>query len=88
MNLLTTWTEELSAPIAQKLYDNRDDLAAEYREKGTLTLDSIIKVLGNPPRIPNSPDTDAMLEAWEEKAEYGRLTEIIETKIKDYAASI
>jgi len=82
MNLSATFVKELSTPAVTKFCDNINDFKKEYQENGTLKLDSIIKVLGNPPRIPNSPDTDAMMEAWEEKAEYGRLAQIVEAEVE------
>lgn len=82
MKLSTTIEKELSSPALQSFINNINDFTKEYREKGSLTLESIIKVLGNPPRIPNSPDTDAMLEAWEERAEYGRLAQIVEAEVE------
>lgn len=49
-----------------------DELTNELQHTGTISLDSFIKIIGRPPVIPQSPDTDAMLEAWEERAVYSR----------------
>ncbi len=38
-------------------------------------------ILGEPPVIPDSPDMDARLEAYEEYAEYSRQYQILEEKI-------
>ena len=40
-------------------------------------------ILGEPPVIPDSPDTDARLEAYEEYAEYSRQYRILEEKINN-----
>lgn len=85
-DLLATWENELSTPVAKKLYDLRDDLAKDFTKNNSLTLESIIKVIGKPPVIPSSPDMDTMLEGWESRAEYGRQANIIEQLIKEYAS--
>lgn len=59
-----------------------DSLIEEYRNSGTLKLDSLVPILGKPPIIPQSPDTDAMLEAYDEKAIYGHKIKEIESLLK------
>lgn len=39
-------------------------------------------ILGEPPVIPDSPDMDTRLEAYEEYAEYSKQYQILEEKIK------
>lgn len=39
-------------------------------------------ILGEPPRIPDSPDMDARLEAYEEYAEYSKQYQVLDEKIK------
>lgn len=71
---LTTIVENnFSAPIKERLVSNWENLLTEYREKGTLSLDSVISIIGKPPVIPMSPDTDALLEAYNERAQYGHM---------------
>lgn len=55
-----------------------DSLLEEYHKTSKLTIELLVPILGNPPRIPQSPDMDAMLEAYEERAEYGRKANSIE----------
>lgn len=83
MYTITSLAKVLPAPISSKFYNNQTALLNEYREKGTLTLSSLVTVLGNPPIVPNTHDMDAMLEAWDEKAEYGRLSQLIEALLKN-----
>ncbi len=53
-------------------------LFEEYKKASTLTIELLKPILGNPPRIPQSPDMDAMLEAYEERANYGKKANSIE----------
>lgn len=55
-----------------------DTLLEEYKKSSNLTVELLVPILGNPPRIPQSPDMDAMLEAYEARAEYGRKFNSIE----------
>lgn len=56
-----------------------DTLLKEYRKSSNLAVELLVPILGNPPRIPQSPDMDAMLEAYEALAEYGHKANSIET---------
>lgn len=49
-----------------------ESLIEEYRKSSKLTLESLVPILGNPPKIPQSSDMDAMLEAYEDRALYGK----------------
>ncbi len=53
-------------------------LCEEYKENATLSLDSVIPVLGNYPKIPISHDMDSMLEAVDDMAKYGDKVRSIE----------
>lgn len=55
-----------------------DNLLKEYEKTSKLTIELLIPILGNPPRIPQSPDMDAMLEAYEDRAKYGEKANSIE----------
>lgn len=59
-----------------------DNLVDEFRTNGKLDLSSFTKILGNPPTIPHSPDMDARLEAFEERALYGSKLEKLDSLIK------
>lgn len=54
----------------------------EYKEKGSLSLASLEPVLGKCPIIPHTHDMDAMLEAADEKAQYGQKVKAIENFIE------
>lgn len=78
---------EISAPVTEKVRSILDELCEEYKEKNTLSIKSLSKILGNPPAIPESPDTDAMLDAYNARAEYGRKAIFLEQFIKEYVKS-
>ena len=83
---LTTIVENnFSAPMKKSLMANWKNLVEEYREKGTLSLSSITEIIGKPPVIPMSPDTDAMLEAYNEKAQYGHMCFVLDSIISIFA---
>lgn len=85
-NELTTIVENnFSAPIRERLVSKWEDLVTEYRDKGSLSLDSVISIIGKPPVIPMSPDTDAMLEAYNEKAQYGHMCFVLDSIISIFA---
>lgn len=52
-------------------------LIQEYRNNGSLNLTTLIPILGKAPNIPQSPDMDTMLEAYEEMAEYSKKSQAI-----------
>lgn len=54
----------------------------EYNGKGSLSLDTIVPILGKCPIIPHTHDIDAMLEAADEKARYGNKVKAIEDFIE------
>ena len=79
-------TNYLSPEEVQSLDNSLDNLLESYRLNGNvLKLDWITPILGNPPIIPNSPDLDARMDAWEDRAEYGRKVEFIERVLKELA---
>lgn len=49
---------------------NIDPLIKEFVNKREFSYETISSVFGPAPKIPDSPDTDARLEAWEAQAEY------------------
>lgn len=53
-------------------------LLKEYKKASTLNIELLKPILGNPPGIPHSPDMDAMLEAYEDRAKYGKKANSIE----------
>lgn len=55
----------------QLFEDNIEKLQEEYKIKGSLSLDSLIPILGTPPKLIDSPDNDARDLAFEMCAEYG-----------------
>ena len=58
-------------------------LIVEYVKIGYLTYPTISQVFGPAPAIPDSPDTDARLEAWEDQVEYSTKIQRAEDYIKD-----
>lgn len=74
-----------SAPMKNSLMENWENLIEEYREKGKLSLSSIIPIIGTPPIISTSSDTDAMLEAYEGKAQYGHMCIVLDSIISIFA---
>lgn len=69
--------EELSS-----LFSLGESLSEEYKENGSLSLDSIVPILGKCPIIPLTHDMDAMLEAADEKARYGDKVKAIENFVE------
>ena len=45
-------------------------LVEEFVKEGNFTYDTISQVFGSAPVIPDSPDMDTRLDAWNEKAAY------------------
>lgn len=64
------------------LLRSMDSLSKEYKENYSLSLDSIVPILGKCPIIPHTHDMDAMLEAADEKARYGDKVKAIEDLIE------
>lgn len=56
----------------KSLHEHLEELITQYRDKGSFELSALIPIIGDPPIIPQSLDTDAMLEAWNDSAKYGR----------------
>lgn len=54
----------------------------EVKEEGSLSLDSIVPILGKCPIIPLTHDMDARLDAADEKARYGNKVKAIENFIE------
>ena len=75
---------EISAPVTKKVRSILDELCEDIKQDNTLSIESLSKILGRPPVIPDSPDTDAMLDAYDAKAEYGRKAEFIEDFVREY----
>ena len=80
-------TKTLTSKERRLLEENLDSLVSKYKDKGLL-LESIIPIIGNPPRIPDSPDMDARMEAYEARAEYGSKAQEIEKILSEKASSI
>ena len=56
----------------QAFEETFDELINELRNTGTIQLSSFTPVLGRVPVIPQSPDMDAMLDGWNDQAEYSK----------------
>lgn len=65
---------------------NIDPLIEEFVKAGNFTYDTITLVFGPAPRIPDSPDMDARLEAWEDQAEYSSRIQRCEARIREIIA--
>lgn len=74
-----------SFPEKEKLVSNWDNLLDEFRNNGSLSIKSISNIIGKPPMVPNSPDMDTMLEAYDERAEYGNKCIALDSIISLYA---
>ena len=88
-NILVNQTSETTTyknPCAVKFFALYDSMRKAYLETGVVPADSIREIIGNPPRIPDSPDNDARLEAFKDLAEYNRMYANIEAKVKGSAA--
>ena len=77
----------ISAPVTEHIQNIVDKLCEEYQKNSTLSLDSLSKLLGKPPIIPQSPDTDAMLDAYTARADYGSKCIAIEKFVEEYLKS-
>ena len=63
-------------PIAVRFFEKYEDCMKNGKDF------SPKDVLGEPPVIPDSPDTDARLEAYDDYVEYVRQYQILEERIK------
>lgn len=72
--VFTTLTPEECLLLGQSL----KELCSEYKEKGSLSVDSVVPCLGKYPNIPCTHDTDAMLEAFDEQVVYAEKLKSIE----------
>lgn len=81
----TLATQLYSNPIAVKFFENLDAATEEFSQNGKLSFPIIEKILGKPPVIPDSPDMDARLEAYEELTQYSTQALNIESKLRTYA---
>lgn len=62
------------------------ELVLHYSRNGnTLKLEYLIPILGNYPVIPDSPDTDARLEAFEDRVTYTKKANAIVAFLECYA---
>lgn len=83
---LTTIVENnFSSHLKEKLVSNWDNLIDEFRNNQSLSIESVSKIIGKPPVIPDSPDMDTMLEAYEQRAEYGNMCFILDSIIGVFA---
>ena len=62
-------------------------LIEEFVRLGNLTYDTISRVFGPAPRIPDSPDMDARMDAWNDQAEYSSRIQRCEEHIKNLISS-
>lgn len=81
----TAATQVYQNPIAVRFFENLDAAADELQKNGKLCFSTLSNIIGPAPRIPSSPDTDAMLEAYEETSRYSDKLLDIERKICTYA---
>lgn len=72
----------LSKKELSSLFALGESLSKEFKEKGSLSLDSILPILGKCPIISHTHDMDAMLDAADEKARYGDKVKAIENFIE------
>ena len=83
MNITASRVCNILTPTEVALFEvNYEPLSAEYKDKGTISLESVIPILGNPPVIPDTHDLDSICMAYEERAEYGRKLKEIESLLK------
>ena len=83
---ITPATAKYVNPIAKRFFDSLETVASEIRSTGKLTYDSVASIVGPHPVIPDSPDMDARLEAYEETQAYTTLLLNVEEKLRAYAA--
>ncbi len=81
----TTATQVYSNPIAARFFQYLDEYANHLNNHTKLTFPMIEKIVGKPPVIPDSPDMDARLEAYDELSDYSSHILDIELKIRTYA---
>lgn len=85
MNILTRRTDDAvcyTNVIARNFFDNINIAKKEFDETGKISSEMIEKIIGKEPVIPDSPDNDARMEAFEEKVAYIRRKNMIEACIK------
>lgn len=71
----TSVAQTFANPIAVRFFEFYEN----YKETGQPF--TARDILGEPPVVPDSPDTDARLEAYDELVEYSRKYQDIESKI-------
>ncbi len=77
-------TNILSYEELQKLGASMSELLEKYRNNNkVLKLAWVIPILGRPPVIPDSPDTDARNDAYDDLVEYNRKKDFIEDILKE-----
>lgn len=81
----TSATSTFKNPIAKKFFDSLESVASEIKSSGKLKYESIASIIGDAPTIPDSPDMDARLEAFDELASYADMVLNVEAKLKTYA---
>lgn len=81
----TPATQVFKNSIAVRFFEVLDSAADEFNQNGKLTFSTIEKIIGKPPVIPNSPDMDARMDAWNETAQYSDRVLDIESKLRTYA---
>ena len=83
---ITAATQVYKNPIAVRFFENLDAAVDEFNKNGKLCFSTLSNIVGPAPCIPMSPDTDAMLEAYDESARYADKILNIENKIRTCAA--
>jgi len=58
--------------------ENFYSLVEDYKQNGSISLWSVLPILGRPPVLPMSHDMDAMLDAVEARSAYGNKLKQIE----------
>lgn len=81
---VTPATQVYKNPIAVRFFDCLDLAVEDFKQNGKLTFPTIEKILGKPPVIPDSPDMDARMEAYEELSKYSNQVLNIECKLRTY----
>lgn len=81
----TAATQVYTNPIARRFFNFLDSASDEFRQNGKLTFSTIEKIVGRAPVIPDSPDMDARMEAYDDLTQYSTKVLDIESKISTYA---
>lgn len=84
MNITAQRGSNLLTPTEVQLFEeNFDQLLEDFKSNhNSLSLESLIPILGRPPVLSDSSDNDTRDLAYEERAEYGRKCQQIEELLK------